>query len=48
MTLIYKLAKKEPEILHELKVTLELIDQQSEISIRTCASKMLKRIKTSK
>lgn len=44
MALIFKLAGKEPELLHELKITLELIDEQSEISIRTCAGKMLKRI----
>jgi hypothetical protein len=44
MALIFKLAKKEPELLHELKATLELIDEQSEISIRNCAGKMLKKL----
>jgi hypothetical protein len=45
MALIYKLAEKEPELLHELRVSLEMIDESSEVSIRSCATRMLKKIK---
>ena len=48
MTLIFKLTKQEPELLCELKATLEMIDEDSEISIRTCARKMLKRLDKSR
>lgn len=41
MDLIYKLGIKEPGLHHELKVSLELIDDNSEPSIRNCARKML-------
>jgi hypothetical protein len=44
MALIFKLGHKEPELLHELKVILEMIDESSEISIRNCAAKMLKKL----
>jgi len=44
MNLIHKLGKKEPELLHELHVTLEMIDESSEISIRNYARKMLRKL----
>ncbi len=45
MELIHKLGKTQPELLQELKATLEMIDESSEISIRNCARKMLKKIR---
>jgi hypothetical protein len=44
MALIHKLGQREPEILNELRATLEMIDDSSEISIRTCARKMLRKL----
>lgn len=44
MNLIYKLGNKEPELLHELKLTLEMMDESSEISMRNCSAKMLRSI----
>lgn len=43
MALIQKLGRREPEILNELRATLEMIDEDSEISIRNCAGKMLRK-----
>ncbi len=44
MGVIYKLGLKEPELLHELEVTLELLLAEAEPSLRSCGVKMLKRI----
>jgi hypothetical protein len=44
MTIIYKLGENEPALLHELAATIEIIMDESEISMKTCGRKMLKRI----
>jgi hypothetical protein len=44
MGVIYKLGLKEPELLHELEVTIELVLVEAEPSLRSCSVKMLKKI----
>ena len=44
MGVIYKLGVKEPALHQELAATIEIILDESEISIKTCGRKMLKRI----
>jgi hypothetical protein len=44
MGVIYKLGQNEPVLLHELAETIEIIMDESEISMKTCGRKMLKRI----
>ncbi len=44
MALIFKLGGKEPGLLQELRASLEMIGEDSEISMRSCAAKMLKRL----
>jgi hypothetical protein len=47
MGLIFKIGRNEPEILQELAATIEIIMDESEISMKTCGRKMLKRIRNS-
>ncbi len=44
MTVIYKIGRNEPDILRELASTIEIIMDESEISMKTCGRKMLGRI----
>jgi hypothetical protein len=44
MTVIFKIGRNEPDILHELADTIEMIMDESEISMKTCGKKMLLRI----
>ena len=44
MTIIFKIGKNEPDILRELADTIEIIMDESEISMKTCGRKMLARI----
>ena len=44
MSVIYKLGIDEPDILRELAATIEIIMDESEISMKTCGRKMLARI----
>jgi len=44
MTVIFKIGKNEPDILRELAATIEIIMDESEISMKTCGRKMLARI----
>ena len=44
MGVIYKLGLKEPVLLQELAATIEIIMDESEISMKTCGRKMLKKI----
>jgi len=44
MGVIYKLGLHEPALLHELAATIEIIMDESEISMKTCGRKMLKKI----
>jgi hypothetical protein len=44
MGVIYKLGLKEPELLSELKATIEIIREEGEISIKTCGNNMIKKI----
>lgn len=44
MTVIYKMGLKEPDLLKELAATIEIIMDESEISMKTCGRKMLARI----
>jgi hypothetical protein len=44
MGVIYKIGRKEPEILQELAATIEIIMDESEISMKSCGRKMLERI----
>ncbi|NTV83550.1 MAG: hypothetical protein HGA23_04525 [Bacteroidales bacterium] len=44
MGVIFKLGLKEPTLLQELAATIEIIMDESEISLKTCGRKMLKRI----
>ena len=44
MGIIFKLAQDEPELLNELKATIELAMEEGEISIRTCGRKMTGKI----
>jgi hypothetical protein len=44
MTIIYKLGKGEPDLLKELAATIEIIMDESEISMKTCGRKMIERI----
>ena len=43
MGVIYKLGLKEPELLSELEATIEMISEESEISLKTCGRKMLRK-----
>jgi len=47
MDLIFKLGLKEPGLHHELKATIEIISEESEISLKNCGKKMLKKIVSS-
>jgi hypothetical protein len=44
MTVIYKMGLKEPDLLKELASSIEIIMDESEISMKTCGRKMLARI----
>jgi hypothetical protein len=44
MGVIYKLGLKEPDLHQELKATIEIILEESEISLRTCGKKMLRKL----
>ncbi len=44
MGVIFKLGLKEPVLLQELSATIEIIMDESEISMKTCGRKMLQRI----
>ena len=44
MSVIYNICSNEPDILRELAATIEIIMEESEISIKTCGSKMVKKI----
>jgi hypothetical protein len=44
MGVIYKLGLKEPVLLQELAATIEIIMDESEISMKTCGRKMLKKV----
>ena len=44
MSIIYKLGQDEPALLRELAATIEIIMDESEISMKTCGRKMLKKI----
>jgi hypothetical protein len=44
MQMIFKLGKNEPDLLNELAATINIIMEESEISLKTCGRKMLKRI----
>ncbi len=44
MTVIFKIGRNEPDILRELAATIEMIMDESEISMKTCGRKMLARI----
>ncbi len=44
MTIIYKMGLKEPDLLKELASSIEIIMDESEISMKTCGRKMLARI----
>ncbi len=44
MGVIYKLGLNEPALLHELAATIEIIMDESEISMKTCGRKMLKKV----
>lgn len=44
MGVIYKLGMKEPVLLQELAATIEIIMDESEISMKTCGRKMLSKI----
>jgi hypothetical protein len=47
MGVIFKLGRNEPEILRELAASIEIIMDESEISMKTCGRKMLKKIEKS-
>ena len=42
--IIYKLGLKEPALLQELAASIEIIMAESEISMKTCGRKMLRKI----
>ena len=44
MNVIYNLSAHEPDLLRELSALLEIIAEEGEISIRTCARKMIRKI----
>jgi hypothetical protein len=44
MTIIYKMGLQEPDLLKELASSIEIIMDESEISMKTCGRKMLVRI----
>jgi hypothetical protein len=44
MQMIFKLGKNEPDLLNELAATINIIMEESEISLKTCGRKMLGRI----
>jgi len=44
MTVIFKIGRNEPDILRELAATIEMIMDESEISMKTCGRKMIARI----
>ena len=44
MNIIYKMGLKEPDLLKELASSIEIIMDESDISMKTCGRKMLKRI----
>lgn len=44
MGVIYKLGLKEPDLLHELEAAIEIISEESEISLRTYGKKLLRKM----
>jgi hypothetical protein len=44
LEIVYKIGKTEPEILNELRASLELIGPESEISLRNHSARLLKRL----